>query len=126
MSTRFNDLRVLYREFAITGLKIEIVPSKRMTTADVSNTGGGNNQLMNFNVWDTINAESGWSVPAYGIRYIDDSFKPLDPTKPHVIYRNNRPLAQSMNSPWFDANPATFTVTTGGPRALTVIGWKMD
>ncbi len=97
-----------------------------MTTADVSNNGGGNNQLMNFNVWDTINAEAGWSTPPYGIRFIDDSFKPLDPTKPHVVYRNNRPLAHSMNTPWFDANPATFTVTTGGPRALTVIGWKLD
>lgn len=96
-----------------------------MTTADALNTGGANNQIMNFNVWDTINAESSWQVPPYGIRFIDDSFKPLDPTKPHVIYRNNRPLAHSMNSPWFDCNPSNFQNSTGGPRALTVVGWNI-
>lgn len=29
-----------------------------------------------------------------------------------------------MNTPWFDANPPNFTTTTGGPRAVTVVGWK--
>jgi hypothetical protein len=31
-----------------------------------------------------------------------------------------------MNTKWFDANPPAFTTTTGGPRAITVIGWKVE
>lgn len=63
-------------------------------------------------------------MPAYGTRYLQESFKQLDPNTPHTVYRDNRPLAKQMNTPWFDANPPNFTTTTGGPRAVTVIGWK--
>ena len=80
--------------------------------------------LQNFNVYDDISIVQNWTVPAYGTRYTQESFKQLDPNTPHLVYRDNRPLAKQMNTPWFDANPPNFTTTTGGPRAVTVIGWK--
>jgi len=81
------------------------------------------NVLQGFNVYDDINIVSGWTVPNYSDRYLSESFKMLDPNKATTVYRNNRPLARSMNSPWFDANPSALTTSTGGPRAVTVLGW---
>lgn len=52
-SPRFNALRVLFREFAITGVRIEVVPNDRNNTAFV-NAAPENNLLMNFSVYDDI------------------------------------------------------------------------
>ena len=123
-SPRFNQLRLLYREFIITGVKIEVTPNDRESVP----VGGGqpSNLLQNYSVYDDINIVSGWTVPTYNDRYVSETFKQLDPSKSHVIYRDNKPLAAQMNTPWFDANPSNFTISTGGPRAVTAIGWRVD
>ncbi len=123
-SPRFNDLKTLYREFIITGVKIEITPNDRDTVAE--NGVVQQNLLQNFNVYDDINIVSGWTVPALASRYVSDSYKQLSPCTPHLIYRSNRALARQQKTPWFDANPTSFAVTTGGPRAVTVVGWKVN
>ena len=64
-------------------------------------------------------------MPNYGTRFTADTFKLLDANKAHTVYRSNRALARSMNTPWFNANPSNFTLTTGGPRAVTAVGWKI-
>ena len=81
------------------------------------------NLLQNYNVYDDTSVPSGWTVPVYKDRFKSDTYQQLDPNSPAVVYRDNRPLARSMKTPWFDANPSSFTVSTGGPRAVTVIGW---
>lgn len=124
-SPRFNALRTLFREFAITTVRIEIVPNDRNNTAFI-NAAPENNLLMNFNVYDDISITPNWTVPAYTDRVMNSSFKLLDTNRTHTVLRNNRPLARSMNTPWFNANPPNFTTTTGGPRAVTVVGWKID
>ncbi len=65
-------------------------------------------------------------MPAYDVRFQGETFKMLEGNKGHTIYRDNRPLARSQKTPWFDANPANFTTTTGGPRAVTVVGWDVQ
>jgi len=68
-SPRFNSIRAQYREFAITGVRIELLPLV--------------------------------TVPTYDTRFVGETFKMLPGDKPHTVFRNNRPLAHSENSPWF-------------------------
>lgn len=124
-SPRFNQLRTLYREFAITGVKIELTPADRESVPDI-NGNAANNLLLNFSVYDEINIIQGWTVPNYQNRYLSQTFKQLDPNKTALVYRDNKPLAKQMNTPWMNANPSAFTVSTGGPRAVTVIGWRIS
>lgn len=117
----------MYREFAITGLKLEIVPAVRTQVEEGSGQGGNNNNMLEmFNVWDSINVTTGWTIPNFTARFDNETFKMLDARNSHTVFKNNRPLAVSQNTPWFDANPSAFTVSTGGPRAVTVIGWKVS
>ena len=67
-----------------------------------------------------------WTTPTYAERFINESFKMLDPREAHTVFKNNRPLAASQKVGWFDANPSAFTVSTGGPRAVTVVGWNVQ
>ncbi len=73
-SARFGMLRKLFREFAITGVRIELTPSDRegVTNADGSPI---RNMLNNFNVYDDINIQSNWVVPTYNQRYLSETFK---------------------------------------------------
>lgn len=82
--------------------------------------------LENFNVWDTLNAESGWAVPDYTQRFNDQSFKLLSGRDSHTIFKNNRPLAASMKTGWFDCNPQPSVTSTNGPKAVTILGWKVS
>ncbi len=52
-SPRFVNLRSQFREFAITGVKIELTPNDRDNVAVNGNV--TNNLLQNFNVYDDIN-----------------------------------------------------------------------
>ena len=81
---------------------------------------------MNFNVFDDIDPIAAYQVPNYASRYASETFKALDPNKVHTIYRDNKPLARSQSTPWMTANPASFNDPNPGPRAVTIIGWKVD
>lgn len=82
---------------------------------------------MNFNVYDDIAPiPVGYTAPTYDTRYVGESFKALDPNKVHTIYRDNKPLAKSENTPWLPANPPNFNNPNPGPRAVTIVGWKVD
>lgn len=72
-SPRFQQLRAGFREFAITGVKIEVTPNDRDNVA--VNGQVSQNVLQNFNVYDDINIVSGWTVPQYSQRYTSDTFK---------------------------------------------------
>ena len=104
-------------------MKVEITPNDRESIAVAGQVTP--NLLQNFNVYDDISIVNSWTVPAYQQRYTSETFSQLSPDKAQVIYRNNRPLARSQNTAWFDANPPAFSTSTGGPRAVTVIGWRV-
>lgn len=61
-SPRFNQLRGLYREFIITGVRIEITPNDRETVPEAGQP--VENMLQAYNVYDDINITTGWTVPA--------------------------------------------------------------
>ena len=101
-SPRFNSIRAQYREFAITGVRIELLPLVQMAVTSMNDAGGvQSNVLQNFNIWDDIDATTAWTVPTYDTRFVGETFKMLPGDKPHTVFRNNRPLAHSENSPWF-------------------------
>lgn len=75
---RFNSIRNQYREFAITGVKVEVCPLVQTSVAAMNDPGGvQQNVLQNINVWDDIDATSNWTVPDYTTRFIGETFKML-------------------------------------------------
>lgn len=98
-------------------MKVEITPAAResVVLADSTVTTGSPDMLENFNVWDDINMVDGFTPPSYDPRFKSDTFKILDPRKPHTIYRDGRQLARQMNAPWVDANPPNFNIVNPLP-----------
>lgn len=108
-------------------MRVEIIPADRDTVVEYSVAGANpSNLLLNFNVYDDIAPlESNYQVPNYDTRYIADSFKTLDPNKTHTIYRDNKHIARSENSPWIPANPPNFHNRNPAPRSVTIVGWNV-
>lgn len=79
-----------FREFAVTGMKIEIIPACRDVVPTNATPARTPNMLENFNIFDDINMVDNFVPPGYEARFKNESFKILDPRKSHTIYRDGK------------------------------------
>lgn len=86
-----------WEQYAVTGFKVEYLPTSTVGgNPDGSLRVSSVNSLWMFDDIDTLN------TTLYTQRQIVtlEGTKMFDPKGKHVLYRNNKPLAKQMNSPW--------------------------
>lgn len=120
---RFQAMKNNWEQMAVTGMKLEYIPTNRVTMFNtaVNLAIGGIDHVFTFDDIDTFNTNS----------FTDDTiaqketFRSHDPMKPFTIYRNNKPICRQMQAKWIDpTNYSSVAVNKDLPQAS--VGFRLQ
>ena len=114
---RFNQTRLNYEQYIITGVKLEWIPANVPATVintTTTNTGAVVSNLRPILFYEDIDT---YQIEEFKEEQIlvKDSWKLWTPNRRAKVYRNNKPLAKQQSSKWMESATTIVPAYTVNP-----------